>query len=803
MSNYSSLKATINANVKQNGNQEITGAIMNSVLNAMVDSLGAGYQYKGVATPATNPGTPDYNVFYLASEAGTYTNFGGLVIGDNEVAALVYNGSWSKQTTGAATASEVSQLAQDMADLESDLEGGAEVLIPVDIGTNTNNIGYYSKNNGSLSTNSSYRYYPPVDLSEYVGKTLKMEVEWGVAPSSSYDNAICIFTANGILNSQDATAKGYVGEYALYTTRVGSKATLITTIEKPYLRISTHKNSNCTITVNVVSTSVGRVPVLEEKVAELEAKKVAPIDIKDAPFLEDFRFCTIYPNKAVSSTATIDGKNCIVWNNSATDWYTIAINIRSYKDLILVSDILPQSVISRFLTVGIDTGGANIEFVAWADSDESFSLAPTAYVFDGSKMTLTLSALLSTYGYNGNIVLYIKMPSTYKINWLASGMQLEGYDWMKIGSYAKADLKKELKADNIKIVLPSKIYAAVGHEMNLYKDSFILCDDSERYGLIASFGPLTPAHKGQNERFSFTPTVANNGVDCTIGVYDKVTLEMIATKTFKLYVKAVTQPSKKVIFIGDSLTDRCIYPAEICQELGGGNLISLGTRHDTLTYQGSNGVVSVDMDNEGRGGWSANDYCTKATDGTITNAFWNPTSQAFDFAYYMSQNGFSSVDCVVIALGTNDIGKNMLASDFDTIIGNFRTMVDSIHSYSSAIKVVISLTPHGAESDGWAAAGYSDRSTEYNYLQFTLVEKLIAEFESEANVFLAPTYLNIDHHNDYPTTEVAISARNPKTVKRQNNNVHFSVDSTTPVSQCWGYLKMADAIWYTMLAALT
>lgn len=114
MSNYSSLKATINANVKQNGNQAITGAIMNSVLNAMVDSLGAGYQYKGVATPATNPGTPDYNVFYLASEAGTYTNFGGIVIGDNEVAALVYNGSWSKQTTGAATAEEVSRLAQEI-----------------------------------------------------------------------------------------------------------------------------------------------------------------------------------------------------------------------------------------------------------------------------------------------------------------------------------------------------------------------------------------------------------------------------------------------------------------------------------------------------------------------------------------------------------------------------------------------------------------------------------------------------------------------------------------------------------------
>ena len=114
MSNYSSLKATIDANIKTNGVQAITGAIANSVLNAMVDSLGAGYQYKGVATPATNPGTPDYNVFYLASQAGTYTNFGSIVIGDNEVAALVYNGTWSKQTTGAATASEVSQLDQEV-----------------------------------------------------------------------------------------------------------------------------------------------------------------------------------------------------------------------------------------------------------------------------------------------------------------------------------------------------------------------------------------------------------------------------------------------------------------------------------------------------------------------------------------------------------------------------------------------------------------------------------------------------------------------------------------------------------------
>lgn len=116
MSDYSSLKATINANIKANNNHEITGAITNSVLNAMVDSLGAGYQFIGVATP-TNPGsaqTPDYKCFYLATTPGTYTNLGGLVVADGEVAILKYDSSWTKEVTGIATAAQINQLYQEL-----------------------------------------------------------------------------------------------------------------------------------------------------------------------------------------------------------------------------------------------------------------------------------------------------------------------------------------------------------------------------------------------------------------------------------------------------------------------------------------------------------------------------------------------------------------------------------------------------------------------------------------------------------------------------------------------------------------
>ena len=114
MSNYNSLKTTIDANIKQNGNQEITGQILNSVLNQMVTTLGAGYQFAGVATldPATDPGTPDAKVFYIANGKGTYTNFGGLEVTEDEVVVLYWDSSWHKVSTGIASNEKLTELGQ-------------------------------------------------------------------------------------------------------------------------------------------------------------------------------------------------------------------------------------------------------------------------------------------------------------------------------------------------------------------------------------------------------------------------------------------------------------------------------------------------------------------------------------------------------------------------------------------------------------------------------------------------------------------------------------------------------------------
>ena len=97
MSQYSSIKAAVNAYIKQNGRREITGRILNAVLNATIDSLGKFYQFAGVATPLTDPENPDQNVCYLAGEPGTYVNFDNIVLENEEIALLFWNGEWTKQ----------------------------------------------------------------------------------------------------------------------------------------------------------------------------------------------------------------------------------------------------------------------------------------------------------------------------------------------------------------------------------------------------------------------------------------------------------------------------------------------------------------------------------------------------------------------------------------------------------------------------------------------------------------------------------------------------------------------------------
>ena len=94
MANFATLKAALNAAVYQNNQNAITGAALNTILNSIIDTLGTGYRYAGVATPSANPGTIDNRVFYLATAAGTYTNFGAAQLDGKSLHVFIYDTTW-------------------------------------------------------------------------------------------------------------------------------------------------------------------------------------------------------------------------------------------------------------------------------------------------------------------------------------------------------------------------------------------------------------------------------------------------------------------------------------------------------------------------------------------------------------------------------------------------------------------------------------------------------------------------------------------------------------------------------------
>ena len=121
MGTYEELKAAIQQVIRTNGNNEITGALLQNALLSIVNVVGANATFAGIATPNTNPGTADQNVFYLATEAGTYVNFGGIVINKGEAVILSNKtGNWVKTTSGFATQQQLTELQSKTNILEFD-----------------------------------------------------------------------------------------------------------------------------------------------------------------------------------------------------------------------------------------------------------------------------------------------------------------------------------------------------------------------------------------------------------------------------------------------------------------------------------------------------------------------------------------------------------------------------------------------------------------------------------------------------------------------------------------------------------
>lgn len=329
----------------------------------------------------------------------------------------------------------------------------------------------------------------------------------------------------------------------------------------------------------------------------------------------------------------------------------------------------------------------------------------------------------------------------------------------------------------IDVVFPSKTFAVVGHEYNLYYQNVINTKNINDYFIYCSIDGLTN-YQNYNNCFRITPAESDIG-EHTMHYYvkNKMTNETIIEKTCIIHIipeKQIT--GKNVLFIGDSLTESGYYPAEI-QRLSNNGMISIGTCSTTVNIDN----VEYTVKHEGHSGWSAYDFLEK-TDSPFLNSL-----NKFDFEHYITSNNLGIPDIVCLNLGTNGVAH------LDKTINALDSMIINIHAYNPNIIVLISLITPPASQDGWIHT--TSPSINFNVARFALLKKYIEKYQDRSDkVDVTEVMFGIDTVYDFPTITERVSARNPLQIERVNNTVH-------PLK--YGYFHMADNYYNNLLYYFT
>ena len=219
----------------------------------------------------------------------------------------------------------------------------------------------------------------------------------------------------------------------------------------------------------------------------------------------------------------------------------------------------------------------------------------------------------------------------------------------------------------------------------------------------------------------------------------------------------------KIMLIGDSLTAMGVY-----QKYANDLLSDAGI---TPTWLGSL-TSTYGLHHEGRSGWRAYTYtnCANGSDDVAslsgTNAFL--FSGEFNFASYMSAQGYDGVDIVFINLGTNDFARSN-HKDVSEVISYWETMVDSIHAYDSNIKVVLWICPPPSDRNGINGGSWNAR-----YKSYQVTMSFRGNAWGHDNIYVLPSHLGVDPIYDFPTVEVAPNATSTERIIESSDVTHLS-----------------------------
>lgn len=698
----------------------------------------AGYLYAGIATPTTNPGTPEGRVFYIANGKGTYTNFGGIEVDEEDVIILYYDTVWHKDATGIASNDKLTELGDKIEKLPNDYFDITEIRLSKNLlNPETCNTGLITSN-GTIFTVGSYDNYVYTDfIPVESGKSYTLQ--WG----------------------QDTVIKGRdKANFARCCLYDGDKNVVSGGSDSP---------------IQVLRTPDGVSFVRFSIYAELQELSTKFFAVVEGEALTDFeQYSPIIENIAILKP------EC----NNDEHIKTIAKSVMPTDEHI--KEVAAENYTENNLFVNL-TEGVNFWYntFSWAGSDSSnesyctymFEVKPNTmyYFYQGFGLNYGARTINE---YNASKV-YISGKSISNKSVYKTGADTK---YLRVSFYRGNNSVIEIKeiianGESVKAFIPDIIYCAVGRTIDIYNNQ--VCANADKY----HFKWICGVGKSLKRKFSVKGVSASDKVLRLVIYDDYLNVRYAKEVTLKIVANTIST-NHTIVPLGDSLTNGKNWLAEV-ETLSADKIAYVGTYN--FSVEDSSGVQKTGS-HDGRSGAEPIDYLTSASFSkggiTYSNSWWD--GSRFSFNAFKANTG-KNPDCIQIWLGTNGIQNPEQAS-------YIKQLVDNIRMDNTTIPIIVCYTIFRGNQNGignqGGVDGYSASSDSFKYNEdcrvITLKKNLHNLLVGYSNVFLVDLGISHDSEYNFETSEVPI---NPRALQKEVQQV----ESVHPTSQ--GYFQIADILF--------
>ena len=241
-----------------------------------------------------------------------------------------------------------------------------------------------------------------------------------------------------------------------------------------------------------------------------------------------------------------------------------------------------------------------------------------------------------------------------------------------------------------------------------------------------------------DEGYAITPDAAGTyTLTVTVGQTVEDAYHIAYQKTAQIRAVDKKELTLTGLVIGDSRIGDGTIVNTLAQTFGDA-LTLIGTR------QNAAGIA-----HEGRGAWSTTHYLTYESAFGVPNAFYHAENAQtephtgktyyFDFAYYLTQNGYEAPDFVVINLGANDVYSQNSVYYVDAMIASIQAATDGKTKVFVLTEYLCPMSGYALSTKGTNVA--SKRAQQFAY--FKMQTEAFANREDEG-VYLVNSYAAVN-----------------------------------------------------------